>query len=194
MKRKEVEFDAESLVASVEAMASHVRSEPKLTLRSHVLTLPEAIAPVRPKDVAAIRRQLNVSQSVFAALLNVLKATAISWEKGRRKPTGRGPPTAGLDSQETSPLSRGLRLQNNGGPQTHLQSKGDGDIVCPYFAGCRSPRPLTDYWPLPVNIEHLFSAQSFTLNLLPTRPCATISIATRRQFTSIALPPRWRQR
>ena len=30
----------------------------------------------------------DVSQSVFAALLNVPKVTAISWEKGRRKPTG----------------------------------------------------------------------------------------------------------
>jgi putative transcriptional regulator len=88
MKRKEIEFDAESLVGSVEAMASHLRGEQKLTLRSHVLILPEPIAPVRPKDVAAIRRQLNVSQSVFAALLNVPKVTAISWEKGRRKPTG----------------------------------------------------------------------------------------------------------
>ena len=88
MKRKEIEFDAETLVGSVEAVAIHVRGERKLTLRSHVLNLPEPIAPVRPKDVAAIRRQLNVSQSVFAALLNVPKVTAISWEKGRRKPTG----------------------------------------------------------------------------------------------------------
>jgi putative transcriptional regulator len=87
-KRKEIEFDAETLVSSVEAMAAHVRGGRKLTLRSHVLTLPEPIPPVRPKDVAAIRRQLNVSQSVFAALLNVPKVTAISWEKGRRKPTG----------------------------------------------------------------------------------------------------------
>lgn len=88
MKRKEIEFDAEALVGSVEAMAAHLRGERKLTLRSRTMTLPGAIAPLRPKDVAAIRRQLNVSQSVFAALLNVPKVTAISWEKGRRKPTG----------------------------------------------------------------------------------------------------------
>jgi len=37
---------------------------------------------------ARVACQLNVSQSVFAALLNVPKVTAISWEKGRRKPTG----------------------------------------------------------------------------------------------------------
>ncbi len=88
MKRKEIEFDAEALVGTVEALASHARGERKLTLRTYALTLPEAIEPLRPKDVAAIRRQLNVSQAVFAALLNVPKVTAISWEKGRRKPTG----------------------------------------------------------------------------------------------------------
>lgn len=36
----------------------------------------------------AIRGQLAVSQAVFARLLNVSKVTEISWEKGRRKPTG----------------------------------------------------------------------------------------------------------
>jgi putative transcriptional regulator len=88
MKHKEIEFDAEALVGSVEALAAHVRGERKLTLHTHALTLPGRLDPLRPKDVAAIRRRLNVSQSVFAALLNVPKVTAISWEKGRRKPTG----------------------------------------------------------------------------------------------------------
>ena len=88
MKRKEIEFDAGALVGSVEVLASHVRGERKLTLRSRTIDLPEPIEQLRAKDVAAIRRQLNASQSVFAALLNVPKVTAISWEKGRRKPTG----------------------------------------------------------------------------------------------------------
>ncbi len=88
MKRKDIEFDAEALVGSVEAFAAHVRGQRKLTLRTRTMTVPEPIRPLRPKDVAAIRRRLNVSQSVFAALLNVPKVTAISWEKGRRKPTG----------------------------------------------------------------------------------------------------------
>lgn len=88
MKRKDIEFDAEALVRSVEALAAHVRGERKLTLRTRAIMLPEPIRPLRPKDVAAIRRRLNVSQSVFAALLNVPRVTAISWEKGRRKPTG----------------------------------------------------------------------------------------------------------
>ncbi len=88
MKRKEIEFDSEALVASVEAMAAHVRGTHKLTMRTTPLALPEPISPIRPRDVAAIRRQLKVSQSVFAAMLNVPKVTAISWKKGRRTPTG----------------------------------------------------------------------------------------------------------
>ena len=75
-------------MGSVETLAAHVRGERKLTLRIRTIPLPEPIQPLRPIDVAAIRRELNVSQSVFAALLNVPKVTAISWEKGRRKPTG----------------------------------------------------------------------------------------------------------
>ncbi len=88
MNRKDIEFDAEALVGSVEALAAHVRGERKLTLRTRAMALPGPIRALRPKDVAALHRRLNVSQSVFAALLNVPKVTAISWEKGRRKPTG----------------------------------------------------------------------------------------------------------
>jgi putative transcriptional regulator len=88
MKRKEIEFDAEALVGSVEAFAAHVQGRRKLTLRSRGLPLPPPIKPLRPKDITALRQKLNVSQAVFAGLLNVPKVTAISWEKGRRRPTG----------------------------------------------------------------------------------------------------------
>ena len=35
MKRKEIEFDAETLIGSVEALSAHVRGKRKLTLRTH---------------------------------------------------------------------------------------------------------------------------------------------------------------
>jgi putative transcriptional regulator len=85
---KEIEFNAEELVGSVEAFAAHVQGRKKLTLRTRELSLPPPIKPLRPKEIAALRQQLNVSQAVFAGLLNVPKVTAISWEKGRRRPTG----------------------------------------------------------------------------------------------------------
>ena len=87
MKTKEISFDAEALVASVAAMADHVRGERKLTLRTRAL-LPSPVKPLAAQDVVEIRQRLNVSQAVFASLLNVSRVTAISWENGRRRPSG----------------------------------------------------------------------------------------------------------
>lgn len=68
-------------------MADHVRGKPKLTLRRRTL-VPGPVKPLEARDVAEIRQRLNVSQAMFAALLNVSRVTAISWEKGRRRPSG----------------------------------------------------------------------------------------------------------
>ena len=88
MKRKEIKFNAEDLVTSVEALARHAAGREKLTLRTKTLTLPQPIKPINAKDIVALRNKYGVSQAVFAHLLNVPKVTEISWEKGRRKPTG----------------------------------------------------------------------------------------------------------
>lgn len=59
-----------------------------LTMRRFdVLCLP----PVRAcsaDDVRRIRQQANVSQAVFAAVLNVGKATVCAWEQGSKSPSG----------------------------------------------------------------------------------------------------------
>jgi len=88
MKRKEIEFNAEELIGSVEAFAGHVAGRQKLTMRTMEFSLRKPVKPIGPKEIKAIRKKLNVSQSVFASLLNVATVTAISWEKGRRNPTG----------------------------------------------------------------------------------------------------------
>ena len=88
MKRKEIEFNAEDLVESVEAFARHITGKEKQTLRTKTVSLPSPIPPIKPKEIAALRARLAVSQGVLAALLNVPKVTLISWERGRRKPTG----------------------------------------------------------------------------------------------------------
>ena len=41
---------------------------------------------MRPRDVAAIRKSLRVSQREFALLLNTSIGTVRSWEQGTRKP------------------------------------------------------------------------------------------------------------
>ena len=39
-------------------------------------------------QIKAIREQMNLSQSVFAKLLNVSPSSIRQWEQGKRKPTG----------------------------------------------------------------------------------------------------------
>ena len=85
---KQIEFDAEVLLQGLRGHAEHLEGKEKLTLRVTSLILPAPIKRVKPKEIAGIRQELNVSQPVFAALLNVPLATARSWEQGRRKPSG----------------------------------------------------------------------------------------------------------
>ncbi len=86
MKTKDIEFNADDLVGSVEAFAHHLTGKQKLTLRT--ATMPPPVKSMTPSQVRSIRKKLNVSQPVFAAMMNIPTVTAASWERGRRKPTG----------------------------------------------------------------------------------------------------------
>jgi putative transcriptional regulator len=86
--KKEIEFNPDELIASVESFRDHVLGKQKLTLRTTKLVLPEPVKPIKPKEIRALRQRLHLSQAIFAKLLNVPTNTEISWEKGRRKPTG----------------------------------------------------------------------------------------------------------
>lgn len=78
------DFNFDDLLASMKQGADHAAG--KITARTHQLT--KRAEAFSGDDIAAIRKQMNVSQSVFADLLNVPKATAISWERGLRSPSG----------------------------------------------------------------------------------------------------------
>ncbi|GMR17357.1 MAG: helix-turn-helix domain-containing protein [Gammaproteobacteria bacterium] len=43
---------------------------------------------IAPDEIKATRERIGVSQSSFAAMLNVSKRTLQEWEQGRRQPTG----------------------------------------------------------------------------------------------------------
>ena len=85
---KQVRFDAELLLRSLRDHADHLEGKKKLTLRTSTVVLPGRVNSIKTREIVAIRRQLNVSQPVFAALLNVPVSTARSWEQGTRKPSG----------------------------------------------------------------------------------------------------------
>jgi len=87
-KTKEIEFDAGDLITAVEDVRDHVKGKRKVTLRTTKVSLPDPAPEISPEEIAAARQSLNVSQPVFARLLNVPTVTAVSWEKGRRRPSG----------------------------------------------------------------------------------------------------------
>ena len=60
----------------------------KITLRHLGDQVIATTEPMTGEDIRALRERAHVSQAVFAGLLNVPKVTAISWERGRRQPTG----------------------------------------------------------------------------------------------------------
>jgi putative transcriptional regulator len=56
----------------------------KINLR--VTKLPPKPPAFRPREIRAIRLQLNATQIVFASFLNVHVNTLRSWEQGSRRP------------------------------------------------------------------------------------------------------------
>ena len=85
---KEIELDPGSLLQSLRDHADYLEGKKKLTMRVTSVVLPPPIKRIKPKEITAIRQKLNVSQPVFAALLNIPLTTARSWEQGKRRPSG----------------------------------------------------------------------------------------------------------
>jgi putative transcriptional regulator len=59
-----------------------------LTMRRFDLVCLPPVRRYKAADIRRIRREANVSQAVFAAVLNVGKATVAAWEQGGKKPSG----------------------------------------------------------------------------------------------------------
>lgn len=47
-----------------------------------------AVAPMPSQDIKTLREKANVSQAVFAAVLNISISTVQKWEIGDKKPSG----------------------------------------------------------------------------------------------------------
>jgi putative transcriptional regulator len=88
MKAKTIEFGGDDLVRSVEEVRDRIAAGRKHTLKVTRIKSPRPAPEVSAHDVERLRSRLRVSQATFAAMLNVPTVTAISWEKGRRKPSG----------------------------------------------------------------------------------------------------------
>ena len=75
------------LMEGGDSLLEHL-SENKVTLRTCTLSLPEQPPQYTPGNIVAIRKKLNVSQSIFAQILNVSKDTVSKWELDERHPSG----------------------------------------------------------------------------------------------------------
>jgi putative transcriptional regulator len=88
MRKRSIEFNGDDLVRSVEEVRDRIVQKRAGTLRVTKVQPPKRAPHLSPRDVQRLRAKLRVSQATFAAMLNVPTVTAISWEKGRRKPSG----------------------------------------------------------------------------------------------------------
>lgn len=82
-KSSEKESLYELLKDGLEDCLAHARGE--LALKTTVLPGPPPRAT--PKSIVALRKDLEMSQSAFAATLNVSTRTVQSWEQGARVPS-----------------------------------------------------------------------------------------------------------
>jgi len=83
MKKNELAFDIEELVGRVERFAAGLER-----VRVRRVAIPPPVKAMSPRTIRQTRAKLGCTQSEFAALLNVPKVTAVSWENGTRKPSG----------------------------------------------------------------------------------------------------------
>ncbi|MFM8459613.1 MAG: helix-turn-helix domain-containing protein [Chthoniobacterales bacterium] len=83
MKKTEIEFNIDELVGRVERFAAG-----KERARIRRVTIPPPVKTMSARVIRQTRTKLGCTQSEFAALLNVPKVTAVSWENGTRKPSG----------------------------------------------------------------------------------------------------------
>jgi putative transcriptional regulator len=75
----------ERLKSSLEDANRHAKGE--ITLKTTTVELPDKPPEVDADDVVRIRLDNQMSQAVFARVLNVSPKTVQSWEQGSRKPS-----------------------------------------------------------------------------------------------------------
>lgn len=115
MSRQARKTFADRLIGSMQEGLDELRSG--RTLPEHQVAIPPPPPTLNPKALARLRRNHGMTQSAFAALLNVSEKTVESWEQGARKPSGAvlrllqviQNPEIISGRKDTSPVSRPSR-------------------------------------------------------------------------------------
>lgn len=84
MAKKRALFD--ELIEGFDALKEHRAG--KRTLRTHVVKARPA-PTISPRELARVRRDMNLSRGLFAAYLRTNVRTLENWEQGRAKPNAQ---------------------------------------------------------------------------------------------------------
>ena len=84
MKKKRDLFA--ELLEGLDALAE--QRESKRTLRTHTVKLKPA-PKISPRELAKLRKQMNLSRGLFAGYLRTNVRTIENWEQGRAKPNAQ---------------------------------------------------------------------------------------------------------
>jgi putative transcriptional regulator len=60
----------------------------RVTMREYDRLCLQSVEPLEPESIKQIREAANVSQAVFASILNTSLSTVQKWEIGNKRPTG----------------------------------------------------------------------------------------------------------
>jgi putative transcriptional regulator len=60
----------------------------RVTMREYDSLCLQPIEPLEPETIKQIREDANVSQAIFASILNTSLSTIQKWESGNKRPTG----------------------------------------------------------------------------------------------------------
>jgi putative transcriptional regulator len=88
MAKTRFRSDASKAIHRAASGLSSAKVIDKKTMREYDDLCIEAAPEFNPKDIARIRKGMNVSQSVFAIYLNTTVSTVRHWEQGDKKPSG----------------------------------------------------------------------------------------------------------
>ena len=78
--------DFEQLIGGAKEMIAHL--DGKQTLRKTVIAVPDEPPTYTAKEVRQLRETLQLSQGLFARILNVSVNTVRKWEQDERHPSG----------------------------------------------------------------------------------------------------------
>jgi putative transcriptional regulator len=88
MAKTRFRSDASEAIHSAASGLYRAKVIDKKTMREYDDLCIEEVPEFNPKDIARIRKGVNVSQSVFAIYLNTTVSTVRQWEQGDKKPSG----------------------------------------------------------------------------------------------------------